>query len=240
VPVQQLATTEQYLAVLGGHPTKFPPGERFSYCNGGFVVLALIAERASGTPFHDLVEQRVCGPAGLADTEFLRSDDLPGRAALGYVDVDGVTRSNVLHLPVRGSGDGGIYSTVADVRTLWTEFFAGNIVPARWVDEMVRPRDVFSDTSSNTTSNTNSDTTSNTNSDTTSDTSSNTTSSSARYGLGFWLAASGDSVRLEGYDAGVSFRSWHDPTSSSTETVVSNTSEGAWPMARALRARLHG
>ncbi|HEX2784568.1 MAG TPA: serine hydrolase domain-containing protein, partial [Ilumatobacteraceae bacterium] len=43
VPVQELATTEQYLAVLGGHPTKFAPGERFSYCNGGFVVLALIA-----------------------------------------------------------------------------------------------------------------------------------------------------------------------------------------------------
>ena len=32
-----------------------------------------------------------------------------------------------------------------------------------------------------------------------------------RYGLGFWLAATGDAVMLEGYDAGVSFRSLHDP-----------------------------
>src|SRR5207342_2430447 len=47
VPVHELATTEQFLAVLDGFPTKFPPGDRFSYCNGGFVVLALIAERAS-------------------------------------------------------------------------------------------------------------------------------------------------------------------------------------------------
>ena len=37
-----------------------------------------------------------------------------------------------------------------------------------------------------------------------------------RYGLGFWLAGSGDAVRLEGYDAGVLFRSWHHPTSSLT------------------------
>ena len=64
VPVHELATTEQYLAVLDGHPTKFAPGERFAYCNGGYVVLALIAERASGVPFHDLVQQRVCAPAG--------------------------------------------------------------------------------------------------------------------------------------------------------------------------------
>ena len=85
VPVHELATTEQYLAALDGYPPKFAPDERFSYCNGGFVVLALIAERASGVPFHDLVSQRVCGPAGMRDTEFLRSDELPGGTALGYL-----------------------------------------------------------------------------------------------------------------------------------------------------------
>ena len=112
--MHELATTEQFLAVLDGHPTAFPPGERFAYCNGGYVVLALIAERASGVPFHELVRRRVCEPAGMRDTEFLRSDELPGRAALGYLTVDG-SRTNVFHLPVRGSGDGGIYSTAADV-----------------------------------------------------------------------------------------------------------------------------
>ena len=50
VPVHELATTEDYLAVLDGHPSKFAPGERFAYCNGGYVVLALIAERTSGVP----------------------------------------------------------------------------------------------------------------------------------------------------------------------------------------------
>ncbi len=78
VPVHELATTEDYLAVLGGHPAKFPPGERFAYCNSGYVVLALIAERTSGVPYHELVRQRVCERAGMRDTAFLRSDELPG------------------------------------------------------------------------------------------------------------------------------------------------------------------
>ena len=77
VPAQDLADTERYLAVLGGHPAKFPAGERFSYCNGGYVVLALIAERVSGVPFPRLVHERVCAPAGMRDTAFLRSDELP-------------------------------------------------------------------------------------------------------------------------------------------------------------------
>jgi len=206
VPVHQLAETEQYVSALDGHPAKFKPGEDFSYCNGGFVVLALIAERVSGVPFHDLVQRRVCEPAGMVDSAFLRSDELPGRAALGYFNVDGVMRSNVLHLPVRGNGDGGIYSTAADIRRLWMAIFDGKIVPAEWVAEMVRPRSVVSDRE--------------------------------RYGLGFWLAGAGDAVRLEGYDAGVSFRSWHHPKSRLTHTVISNTSDGTWPVTRALYERL--
>jgi CubicO group peptidase (beta-lactamase class C family) len=139
VPVHELATTEQFLAALDGHPEKYEPGERFSYCNGGYVVLALLAERASGVPFHDLVDQRVCRPAGMTDTSFLRSDELPGRAAIGYLDDEGL-RTNVLHLPVRGNGDGGIYTTLADVHTLWDALFAGRIVSLETVAEMVRPR----------------------------------------------------------------------------------------------------
>jgi len=207
VPVHELATTEQYLAALDGHPPKFAPGERFAYSNGGYVVLALIAERESGVPFHELVRQRVCEPAGMRDTEFLRSDELPGRVALGYLEVDGVWRTNVFHLPVRGSGDGGIYTTAADIRALWTAFLSGRIVSPDWVAEMVRPR-------------------------------SDVPAEEKRYGLGFWLHASTETVMLEGMDAGVSFRSVHDPGADLTHTVISNTSEGAWPVTRWLAERL--
>ncbi|GGS58739.1 serine hydrolase domain-containing protein [Actinokineospora fastidiosa] len=140
VPVQCLLDIEQYLPVLDGYPQKFPPGERFSYCNSGFVVLALIAERVSGVPFHDLVRQRVCEPAGLVDTDFLRSDSLGERTAVGYLQVDGEWRTNVFHLPIRGGGDGGIYTTAADVTALWRALFAGRIVSPDRVAEMVRPR----------------------------------------------------------------------------------------------------
>ncbi len=138
IPVHRLETTEQFLAVLDGYPMKSEPEEKFVYNNGGYVVLALIAERVSKIPFHDLVEQRVCGPAGLRDTAFLRSDELPGRAAMGYLENEGL-RTNVLHLPVRGNGDGGIYTTAADIHTLWDAVFAGRIVSPETLATMIRP-----------------------------------------------------------------------------------------------------
>jgi CubicO group peptidase (beta-lactamase class C family) len=198
VPVQQLATTEAYLGVLDGHPQKFAPGERFAYCNSGYVLLALLAERTAATPFPDLVRDLVCTPAGMGDTAFLRSDDLPGRAAVGYVQVDGAWRTNVFHLPVCGSGDGGIYTTAADVATFWRALFAGSIVREATLAEMLRER------------------------------------SAARpdrgYGLGFWLPTGGRAVQLEGGDAGVAFRSVHDPDRLASWTLLSNSREGSREM----------
>jgi hypothetical protein len=55
-----------------------------------------------------------------------------------------------------------------------------------------------------------------------------------RYGLGFWLGRQSDTVILEGFDAGVSFRSVHDPKSNVTHTVISNSSDGAWPITKRL------
>src|SRR5215218_3385519 len=64
VSVHRLVTTEDFLPVLDGYPTKFPAGERFSYCNGGYVVLAVLAERVAGRSYQDLVRELVCSPAG--------------------------------------------------------------------------------------------------------------------------------------------------------------------------------
>ena len=143
----------------------------------------------------------------MADTGFLRSDELPAGTALGYLPLAGRSRTNVFHLPVRGSGDGGIYSTIADITAFWQSLFTGKIVPSRWVAEMVHPR-------------------------------SDVPAESKRYGLGFWLGRHDDTVILEGCDAGVSFRSVHDPAASITCTVISNSSDGAWPIAERLEELL--
>ena len=139
VPVHRLAGTDDYLPALDGHAQVAPPGAGFAYNNSGYVVLALIAERLSGMPFARLLHERVVAPAGMRDTAFLRSDEPAGRVALGYLEREGL-RTNLLHLPVRGSGDGGLYSTAADVRAFWTALLAGRLVSRAAVEQLLRPR----------------------------------------------------------------------------------------------------
>jgi hypothetical protein len=59
-----------------------------------------------------------------------------------------------------------------------------------------------------------------------------------RYGLGFWLHPRTDAVILKGLDAGVSFHSVCDPHAGITHTVISNWTNGAWPLARHLSGAL--
>ncbi len=201
VSPNRLVATEDFLPILDGHPMKFRPGERFSYCNGGFVVLALIAERVSGRSYHDLVRQLVCSPAGMADTAFFRSDALPGRAALGYVEVEGQWRTNVFYLPVVATGDGGMYTTTADMARFWTALNSGQIVREETLADMILAR------------------------------SEPGPGESRCYGLGFWLDADSPRITLSGADAGVSFWSSHDPDRGTTATVISTTIGGAWLLA---------
>lgn len=205
-PVHTLTTAEAYLPLLDGHRQVFPPGARFSYCNGGYMVLAVLLERATGETFHDVVRRLVLAPASLAATDFLPLDALPGDAALGYLHGRG-DLVNTLHLPVLGNGDGGVFTTAADLHRFWRAFLDGQIVSPASVREMTRPRHWVPQ-------------------------------EDLRYGMGFWLHRTAPALVLEGYDAGVSFRSTHVPASRTTVSVLGNSSEGAWPVIRFLAAAI--
>ena len=131
-PVHAFVRSADYAPLLAALPQVFPPGERYAYNNGGYVMLGMIVERLTGS-FHDAVAERVLRPAGMSESGFFRSDDLPPRTALGYLQ-DG--RTNVLHLPVIGAGDGGIYLTVGDCGRFWEALRAGSIVDGATVEAM--------------------------------------------------------------------------------------------------------
>jgi len=94
----------------------FAPGSHYRYSNGGYSMLALIVERASGLRFEEFLKQRVFEPLGMRNTLALvnAGPPVPHRAygysefATGWMRTDQSTTSAVL-------GDGGIYSSIEDL-----------------------------------------------------------------------------------------------------------------------------
>jgi D-alanyl-D-alanine carboxypeptidase len=62
----------------------FKPGEHFHYCNTGFGILGLLAEKLDGRPWRECVQTRILTPLEMTETVGVISTASRGRAAIGY------------------------------------------------------------------------------------------------------------------------------------------------------------
>lgn len=62
----------------------FKPGEHFHYCNTGFAILGLLAEKLDGCSWRECVQARIFTPLEMMETVGVISTASRGRAAIGY------------------------------------------------------------------------------------------------------------------------------------------------------------
>lgn len=112
------------------------PGE-YAYSNFGFAVLGEALARESGTPYPDLVRERVLDPVGMDDTFILGADteEIPADAALPHVESGArVQLWNARHYAPAGIGT---WSTANDLMRLATAVQEGS-APGMSALEMTR------------------------------------------------------------------------------------------------------
>ncbi len=91
-------------------PLEFPPGDRYEYSNSGFVMLAILLERATGEPFEDFVREHIFEPLGMNDSQL--SENTPP-------DVPNLAQAYILGAPYEYSahvmGSTHQFSSLADM-----------------------------------------------------------------------------------------------------------------------------
>jgi CubicO group peptidase (beta-lactamase class C family) len=78
---------EKYVATLADVAQLFPPGERFSYCNSGYVVLGRLVEVLRGKPFNTVLRERLITPLKLEHVATNIGEAILERPAVGHVRV---------------------------------------------------------------------------------------------------------------------------------------------------------
>lgn len=96
--------------------TKFPPGTKWEYSNGGYCVLAMIVEKISGMPFAEFLDQRIFAPLKMDHTvAHVDGKDVVPNRAYGYTN-DAGTWLETDQSPTSATlGDGGIYTSLDDL-----------------------------------------------------------------------------------------------------------------------------
>ncbi|MGG7163562.1 serine hydrolase domain-containing protein [Clostridium ihumii] len=116
-----MTNADVYDFILREKELEYPCNSRFGYSNTAYVLLALLIEKLSGQSFSDFLEHNFFKPLGMKNTFVFteKTQVIPNRA-YGYkkegdkfcdFDYCGLT-----------TGDGGIYSTINDLK-LWMAAF---------------------------------------------------------------------------------------------------------------------
>src|SRR5580693_1828734 len=140
-PPQPASTPEPdtFMARLGELPLLAQPGERWLY-QAGSQVLGVLAARAGGAPFEDVMRERVLGPLGMQDTGFHAAD--PGRLATAYEggEVSDPPDGQWARPPRFPDGGGGLVSTAGDLLAFGRMLLRGGgpVLRPETVAEMTR------------------------------------------------------------------------------------------------------
>ena len=120
-----LDTVAGYAELVREDKPAATPGQAFKYSNNGYVLLGLIAEKATGRDYYELVRERIYARAGMQHADHFRNTDAAAGFALGY-HADG--SNNVGRLALRGSPAGGGYASANDLLLFANALLDGKIV----------------------------------------------------------------------------------------------------------------
>lgn len=114
----------------------FPPGERYSYSNSGYNLLAIVIERVAGIPFAEYSSKNIFEPLGMTSTQW--RDDytriVPGRST-AYSGSEG-DHMFTINRPIEYvHGNGGLLTTVGDLLT-WSHAVSSGFFGDGFYDEL--------------------------------------------------------------------------------------------------------
>jgi len=94
----------------------FAPGTSYRYSNGGYAMLALIVEKASGETFPSFLRERIFLPLGMTGTlAYVAGGPPVPHRAFGYSEEGGRWVRTDQSMTSAVLGDGGIYSSIDDL-----------------------------------------------------------------------------------------------------------------------------
>jgi D-alanyl-D-alanine carboxypeptidase len=124
------------LSMLARWPLAFEPGTRFAYSNANYLVLGIIAERATGQSLAALLQREVFGPLGMRRTALDAEPATDADGALGY------TKSPLGPVavppwdPQLTFAAGGLRSSAADLATFDVALASGRVISPQSFAEM--------------------------------------------------------------------------------------------------------
>jgi len=127
---QQLRDQDVLNLMMAQNSTYYNPGSEYRYSNSGYALLALIVEHISGQSFADFLNENIFLPLDMLGTvAYEEGISTVFNRAYGYTFSNDIYRLNDQSLTSAVLGDGGIYSSTADMVSWDQALYTAQLVP---------------------------------------------------------------------------------------------------------------
>jgi CubicO group peptidase (beta-lactamase class C family) len=121
-------------------PLAFPPGEKWSYSNLGYVMLGILIHKVSGKFYGDFLQERVFKPLGMTTARIISEADLVPNRAAGYRLVKGELKNqNWVSPTLNTTADGALYLTVYDMAKWDAALYTEKLLRRSSLEQMWTP-----------------------------------------------------------------------------------------------------
>ncbi|NND08854.1 MAG: beta-lactamase family protein [Saprospiraceae bacterium] len=135
--LNQIAQEEVYRLIIEENALQFPPGQKYSYSNSGYLMLAMIIEQITGSSFSTFVQEQIFDPLDMTCSMFL--DDarklVPNRAWGYEQNYNDQIENMIMRFDLVGSG--GLYTTVGDLAKWNNHFDQPTLGSAQFLDKLL-------------------------------------------------------------------------------------------------------
>ncbi len=132
-------TLDEIIAWFSDKPLEFTPGERFKYCNSGYVLLTKIIETISGQSYADYLQNQLFEPLGMADSGYEQRELILPHRASGYTMTENGFQNAAFWDQSQGAGAGAMYSTTKDLYKWERSFYTDTVLSQASKNAMFTP-----------------------------------------------------------------------------------------------------
>jgi CubicO group peptidase (beta-lactamase class C family) len=113
---RQDITEDEVVRRFAAQTMRFAPGEKWRYCNAGYVILGVMIHRVTGKFWFDFVKERIFDPLDMTSTRLIGTEDIIPNRVNGYRMVNGQWKIDSCVAPSwYTSADGSLYTNVFDM-----------------------------------------------------------------------------------------------------------------------------
>ncbi len=132
-------TENELIRKFAAQTMRFPTGDKWSYCNAGYVILGVVIHRVTGKFWFDFVKERIFDPLGMTSTRLISAEDIIPNRVSGYQMLNGQWKNEPWTAPLWTTADGTLYTNVFDMAKWDAALYTEKLIKRSSLDQMWTP-----------------------------------------------------------------------------------------------------